>query len=153
RPSCLPECERRSSQTWLPCLLLASLDRAPDHHQATGAAGNGALDQQHTVLGIDLVHQQVLRGDSVIAHTARHPSALEHAARGGAATDRTGPTVHGLRTVAGALAGKAVALHGAREALALGGACHVDIAAVREDFGGQFLTDLVIGGGGLVVEP
>ena len=65
----------------------------------------------------------------------------------------TGTTVHRLRTVAGALAGKAVALHGARETLALGGAGHVDVGAVGEDLGGQLLADLVLAGGGLVVEP
>src|SRR5689334_14784665 len=111
-------------------LFLASLDRAPDHHQATVAARDGALDQQHAVLGIDLVHQQVLRGDAVAAHPTRHARALEHTARGGAATDRTGATVHGLRAVAGALATKAVTLHGARETLALRGARDVDIGSV-----------------------
>ena len=48
---------------------------------------------------------------------------------------------------------EAVALHGAGEALALGGAGHVDIAAVGEDLGGQLLADLELGGGGLIVEP
>ncbi len=61
--------------------------------------------------------------------------------------------MHRLRAVAGALALEAVALHGAREALALAGAGHVDVGAVGEDLGGQLLTDLVLGGGGLVVEP
>ena len=134
-------------------LLFASLDCAADHDQSTGATGDGALDQQHAVLGIDLVHQQVLRRHSVVAHPARHARALEHPARGGAATDGAGTTVHRLRTVAGALAGKAVALHGAREALALAGAGHVDVGAVGEDLGGQLLADLVLAGGGLVVEP
>src|SRR5262249_46085737 len=79
--------------------------------------------------------------------------ALEHPARGGAATDGARPTVHSLGTVAGALAAEAVALHGACVALALAGAGHVDVGAVGEDLGGQLLADLVLTGGGLVVEP
>src|SRR6185312_5251967 len=84
---------------------------------------------------------------------ARHARALEHPAGGGAATDGAGTTVHRLRTVAGALAGKAVTLHGAREALALAGAGHVDVVAIGEDLGGQLLTDLVLRRSGLVLEP
>src|SRR5215467_6206597 len=85
-------------------LLFASLDCGADHDQSTGAPGDRALDQQHAVLGIDLVYQQVLRRHAVVAHPARHARALEHPARGGAATDGAGTTVHRLRTVAGALA-------------------------------------------------
>ena len=60
--------------------------------------------------------------------------------------------MHRLGAVAGALTLEAVTLHGAREALALRGAGHVDVGAVGEDLGRQLLADLVVGGGGLVVE-
>src|SRR5262245_48500699 len=94
-------------------LILASLDRAADQHQSTGASGNRAFDKQHTVFGIHLVHQQVLSRHPVIAHPAGHPGALEHPARCRAAADRARPPVHGLRAVAGALTAEAVPLHGA----------------------------------------
>ena len=35
------------------------------------------FDQQHAILGIDLVNLQVLRGDAVVAHPARHARALK----------------------------------------------------------------------------
>jgi hypothetical protein len=54
--------------------------------------------------------------------------------------------------VGGALALESVPLHGAGEALALGGAGDVDVAAVAEDLGRQFLADLVLRRRGLVVE-
>src|ERR1700728_3354898 len=115
--------------SWLP-LLFTSFDRTADHYESTGAAGDRTLDQQHAVLAIDLVHQQVLHGHLVATHAAGHPRALEHARGSGAAADRAGTAMHCLSTMAGALAAEAVALHGAREALALGSTGHVDVAAV-----------------------
>ena len=51
----------------------------------------------------------------VCAHAARHLLALEDAGRGGALADGAGLAVHLVGTVAGPLAGEAVALHGAGE--------------------------------------
>src|SRR5690606_1191079 len=115
-----------------------------DEHQAAPRPWHRALDQQQAVLGLHVVHGQALRGDPLVAHPARHPHALEHTARGGAATDRAGRTVGGLVTVAGALAGEAVALHDTGVALALAGAGHVDLGTRGEDVGGDLLADLVV---------
>lgn len=61
--------------------------------------------------------------------------------------------MHRLGTVTGALTTEAVALHGAGEALPLGGSGDVDVAAVSEDLGGQLLADLVLGRRVRVVQP
>ena len=66
--------------------------------------------------------------------------------------DRAGPTVHRLRAVTGTLAFETVALHRAGEALALGGSGDVDIGAVGEDVGRQFLAHLILGGGFGILE-
>src|SRR4051794_41372936 len=68
----------------------------------------------------------VLGGDGVATHLARHPDALEHATGGRAGADRAGLAVVAVGTVRGAHAVEAVSLHGAGEALALGGAGDVD---------------------------
>src|SRR5271166_1707891 len=138
-----PVSSRRSSA---PPSHLTSFDRAANHHETTPASGNGALDQQHAVFRVHLVHQQVLRRHAVVAHPARHPGALEDPAGGGAAADGTRPAVDRLRAVACALAAKAVAFHRAGGSLPLRGTGHVDIAAVSEDLGGEFLTHLVFRG-------
>src|SRR5262249_44718052 len=111
------------------------------------------LDQQHAVLGINPVHQQVLHGHPVVTHPAGHPGALEYARGSGAAADGTRTAVHRLGTVTGTLTAEAVPLHGAGEALALGRAGHVDIGAVGEDLSRQFLADLVFGRRIRVVQP
>src|SRR3954454_17862113 len=96
-------------------LLLTSFDRSANDDEPTVTARNGALDQQHAVLGVDLVNLQVLRRDAVATRPSGHALALEDTGGGGTATDRAGPALHGLSAVGGALALEAVTLHGARE--------------------------------------
>ena len=83
-----------------------------------------------------------------MAHAAGHAQALEDAARGGAGADGAGLAVVAVRAVGGAHAGEAVALHDAREALALGGAGDVDQLARLEDVGAQLLAQGELAGQG-----
>src|SRR5690606_37519197 len=108
-------------------------------------AGDGPLDQQQPVVGVDAVHREVLRGDARVAHPTGHAQALEDPARGGAATDGARRAVLALRAVARAEAAEAVALHDTRGALALAGADHVDLRAGVEHVGGDLLPDAVLG--------
>ena len=80
------------------CVLLGG--RAEDDETALGA-GNGALEQDQALLGVDGVHRQVLGGDRVVTHAARHAGALEHATRGGAGADGAGLAVVAVGTVRG----------------------------------------------------
>src|SRR5205085_3676414 len=100
----------------------AALDGRTDEHEAALRTGDRALDQQQTALGVDLV--QVEREGRRLhrAHAAGHAQALEHAARGGGATDGAGRPVLALGAVRGAEALEAVTLHDTGRALALAGA-------------------------------
>src|SRR5262249_37347879 len=94
------------------------------------------------------VHGDVLRGDVLVAHPARHPQALEDPARGGAAADGARRTVLLVHTVRGAQAVEAVALHHTGEALALAGGGDVDPLAGLEGPGAQLLAQRVLAGVG-----
>ena len=98
------------------CALLGG--RAEDHETALGA-GDGALEQDQALLGVDGVDGDVLGGDGVATHPAGHPDALEHATGGGAGADRARLAVVAVGTVGGADAVEAVTLHHTGEALAL----------------------------------
>src|SRR5882757_2749093 len=101
------------------------LGRGTDQDEAAVRTGDGSLDEEQSLLRVNSVNGQVLGGDPLVAHTARHTHALEHTARGGAATDGTGRAVLALDSVAGAEATEVVALHDTGEALALALAGHV----------------------------
>src|SRR4051812_6211564 len=121
----------------------AALDRAADEEEATLRTGNGALDEQQPALRVDLVHVEGQGRGLHRAHAAGHAQALEHAARGGRATDGAGRAVLALGAVRGAEALEAVTLHHTGGALALAGADDVDLADALEHLGGQLLADLV----------
>ena len=59
--------------------------------------GNGALDQQQALLGVDRVDVRFCMVVRDATHPAGHPHALEHAARGGAGADRARRAVLALR--------------------------------------------------------
>jgi hypothetical protein len=89
------------------------------------------------------VDGDVLGGHGVVAHTAGHPDALEHATGSCAGTDGARLAVVAVGTVGGADAVEAVTLHHTGEALALGRAGHVDLVAGGERVDGQLLADRV----------
>jgi hypothetical protein len=115
---------------------LLALRRGPDRR----GAGYGALDQDQSALGVDGVHDDVLRGDAVPAHPPGHPDALEDAGRRRARPDGAGCAVNAVRAVAGPLALEAVALHDAGEALALAVPGDVDRLTGGEQLGGDLLA-------------
>src|SRR3954471_22835232 len=102
------------------------LGRGADEDDATARAGNGALDEQQPLLGVDGVDGEVLGRLTDAAHPAGHPHALEHATGGGAAADGTRLAVVLVGAVGRRDAVEAVTLHDAGEALALGRATRVD---------------------------
>src|SRR4051812_33793844 len=59
-----------------------------DEHDGASRARDGALDEEQAALGVDRVDGQVLGGLPDATGAARHPRALEDAARGGAGADR-----------------------------------------------------------------
>ena len=111
-----------------------------EHHETASGAGNGALEQDEALVGVDGVHRQVLGGHRVVTHAAGHPGALEHATRRGAGADRTGLAVVAVGTVRGGDAGEAVTLHDTGEALALAGAGDVDLLAGGEGVDAELLA-------------
>src|SRR6185312_14203277 len=70
-----------------------------DVDDAAARTGDGALDEQQTLLGVDGVHREVEDGHALATHTAGHAHALEDAARGRRCADRTGLAVVAVRTV------------------------------------------------------
>src|SRR5699024_9509114 len=117
-----------------------SLHGVADEDDPAARAGDGALDEQQPLLGVDGVDLQVLGGLAHAAHAAGHAHPLEDAARGGAATDGAGLAVVAVRTVGGADTGEPVALHDAGEALALRFAGDVDALSGLEQLCGHLLT-------------
>src|SRR5919106_4015753 len=113
------------------------LGRGADQDEAAVRTRNRALDEQQTLLRVNGVDGQVLGGDALVAHATRHAEALEHTARGGAATDGTGRAVLALGAVSGAEATEVVALHDTGEALALALAGDVDLDPGLEHLGGD----------------
>src|SRR5690606_37724020 len=107
---------QRSERSW----CSRSLRGAAHEDDAALGAGNRALDEQQTLLGVDRVDGQVLGGLAGVAHATGHAQALEHARRGRGPTDRARLAVVAVRTVRGAAAGEAVTLHDTGGALALG---------------------------------
>src|SRR3954453_10201203 len=103
------------------------LGRSADQDEAAVRTGDGALDEEQSLLRVNGVDGQVLGGDPLVAHATRHAEALEHTARGGAATDGTGRAVLALGAVSGAEALEVVTLHDTGEALALALSGHVDL--------------------------
>src|SRR5690349_7893442 len=65
------------------------LGRGADEDDPAARAGNGALDEQQSLLGVDGVDGEVLGGLAHAAHPAGHPHTLEHPTGGRAAADGT----------------------------------------------------------------
>src|SRR5690606_29019429 len=109
--------------------------------------GDGALDEQQTLLGVDGVHLEVEDGHALAAHTAGHAHALEDAARGRRGADGTGLAVVAVRTVRGRDALEVVALHDTRGALALAGADDVDqLTGLEDAVDRELLAQVVVSG-------
>ncbi len=111
------------------------LDRVLHGDEAVLWAGNGAADDEHIQLRIDLDDLKVLDGDGLAAHLARAAGALEDTAGISARAAGTDVTVDGAAAVGLALDGKAAALDDALVAVALAGAGHVNEIADLEHIG------------------
>src|SRR5690606_3481965 len=105
-------------------------------------ARNRAADHQQATLDVGLDDDEVLRGDALVTHMARHLLSFEHLARVLALTSRTVRAVHNRNTVRCAQAAEVPALHGALEALALRGAGDVHELAGDEMVGRDFSSNL-----------
>src|SRR5690606_35707777 len=116
-----------------------TLHGVANEDDAALGAGDRALDEQQPLLDIDRVDGQVLDGLTGVAHPASHAHALEDTTGRRCATGRAGLAVVAVRTVRGADAGEAVALHDACGALALGGAHDVNLGAGLESGDGDLL--------------
>ena len=117
--------------------LEARRRRAAEYFQA-----RKSLPEIAAVLGVHLVHLQVLRGDLLAAHAPCPARALEHAGRGGTCADRAGLAVYTVGAVTGLLTREVVALHRARKSLALRDRRHVDEAAGLDEAGIDLLAYL-----------
>ena len=104
-----------------------------------------ALQQDQVLLFVNAHDLEVADGDGLAAHVAGKAQALEHAGRGGALADRTRSAME-VRTVAAGAAAEAVALHDARETLALGRALDVDLLDVGEVGNRHGVAGVVLGG-------
>src|SRR5690606_28722050 len=148
-PAFLPSAFTTSSARVESAMRSGTLHCVADVDDATARAGDGALDEQQTLLGVDGVHREVEDGHALATHTAGHAHALEHAARGRRGADRAGLAVVAVRTVRSGDALEVVTLHDTRGALALAGADDVDqLAGLEGGVDGQFLTERVVSGVG-----
>ena len=72
------------------CFPPLRFDAVTDANHRTLRAGDGALDGDQVVFGIDFNDAQVLNGHAHSAHVAGQTLALEHAGRGGGGAVRAG---------------------------------------------------------------
>src|ERR1700712_1834412 len=126
---------------------LRPLHCGTNENETATATGNGALDQDEVLLGVDGVHDEVQHGHALATHATGHAHALEDTARGRRSTDRTGLAVVTVRTVRRRDTLEVVSLHDTGETLALAGADDVDLlAGFEHPVDGQFLTERVLSG-------
>src|SRR5262245_41688695 len=115
-----------------------------DLHDRVLRAGNGALDEQKVVLGVDFLDGQTNLGDALAAEPAGHADPLEHARGGRGSADRAW-----LPDVVGAVglgaAAEVVPLDRAREPLADRDAGDLHVVAGLEGFHGHRLTGSQLG--------
>src|SRR6187431_1007487 len=95
-PALLPLASMRSSAV---AIGLRSLHCGADEYEAAFGAGNGTLDQNEALVGVDRVNLEVQHGHALATHTTGHAHALEDTAGGRGGTDGTGLTVVAVRTV------------------------------------------------------
>src|SRR5207245_39367 len=111
-----------------------------DHDQPAVGPGDGALNQDEVVVGVDAHHVEVADGDALGAVVAGHADALLGPAATAVARVRGDAAVLAvalLDAVAAAQAAEVVPLHVAGEAAALASANYIDTRHVLEDVGGR----------------
>ena len=91
------------------------------------------------------MHREVLDGDPLDTHPARHPQSFENSAWGSAAADRSRRAVLAVHTMRRAEPRETVPLHDTGGALALADAGHIDDIAHGEDVSAELLTEAVFG--------
>src|SRR5690349_1516877 len=144
-PAFLPSALWTSSARVESAMSSGTLHCVADVDDAAARAGDGALDEQQTLLGVDGVHREVENGHALAAHTAGHAHALEDAARSRRGADRAGLAVVAVRTVRSGDALEVVTLHDTRGALALAGADDVDqLAGLERAVHRELLTECVV---------
>src|SRR5690606_6773611 len=126
-PAFLPWASTTSTVTFSAMSASRTLHGVTHEHDAALGAGDGALDEQQPLLGVDRVHGQGLDGLAHVAHAASPTRALEHAAAPRRPTDRAGLAVVAERTLPGARTAEAVPLPDACGALAHGHAVDGDL--------------------------
>src|SRR3954449_5740790 len=109
-------------------------------HDAVARPGHGAADHQEVRAGVDAHDLEALLRDALVAHLAGAADALEHAGRVCRGADRA-RRADVVGAVAHRSAGEVVALHGALEALALGGPGDLDLLAGLERLDRHGLAD------------
>src|SRR5450830_1028571 len=144
-PAFLPSASITSTVSVSAMMSSRSLRGGTHEDDAALGTRNGSLDEHQALRGIDRVNGQVLGGLTLVAHPTGHLDALEHPGGGRGGADGARLAVVAVRTVGGAVAVEAVALHHAREALALGGAGDVDHLAGFEGRHGDLLAECVLG--------
>src|SRR5690606_30840284 len=97
-----------------------------NNHITASSAGNGTLDQQQIIFGVDLDDLQILDGRALGAHVARHLLALPDTTRSLVLADGARRAMRQRVTVRCILHAEMVTLDYALEALALGSAGHID---------------------------
>src|SRR5262249_1939515 len=117
------------------------LHRIAHGDPATVVAGHRALDQDEAALDVGLHHLEIERGDALDAHVAGHLLVLEGLAGILAAAGRAMRAVRDRHPLCGAQAVEIPTLHGARKALADGGAGDVDELPDNKMVGGDFSAD------------
>ena len=115
-----------------------------DCYQSFSGPRYRALYQEQVLVSIHSYDFQILNGDLHAAHVARHPLALEHAARRGAGAVGTlmamefGTVSHGTSVLS-------ESLDGALESFSFADCRSVDFVACREDISLDFLSQRILG--------
>src|SRR4051812_46002850 len=118
-----------------------------DENDAATSAGNGTLDQQQALLGVDGLNLEVQHGDTLATHATGHAHALEDTAGGRGGADGARLAVVAVRTVRSGDTLEVVALHDTGGALTLARADDVDeLSSLEHTFCGELLAGGVVGG-------
>src|SRR3954468_900003 len=139
----------RSTTSIEVAIYLGPLHCVADENDAATGAGNGSLDQQQALLGVDALDREVQDGDALATHATGHAHALEDTAGGRGGADGTRLAVVAVRTVRSGDTLEVVALHDTGEALTLRRAHDVDqLADLEGAVDGELLAGRELGGVG-----
>src|SRR6478752_5051248 len=139
----------RSTTSIEVAMNLGPLHCVADENDAATSAGNGTLDQQQALLGVDGLDLEVQDGDTLATHATGHAHALEDTAGGRGGADGARLAVVAVRTVRSGDTLEVVALHDTGEALTLRRTDDVDqLADLEGGVDGELLAGRVLAGVG-----